>query len=127
MLRRIPASTRLLAALAADVRLCTAEGGCEAWPSKACATLLSFGTRYVRVAAGRFHCACRVSACSFVHQVLACNGSFVGHGLEDELVKQAVNAFALRRRLTVDRWWVHGELRGPSAAPPSHITIHLGP
>ena len=30
-------------------------------------------------------------------QVLACNGTFAGHGLEDETVKRTVNAFATRR------------------------------
>ena len=40
-------------------------------------------------------------------EVLACNGTFAGHGLEDEVVKSAVFAFAHRRRLRVDMWWVH--------------------
>ena len=39
--------------------------------------------------------------------VLACDGTFAGHGIEDEVVRIAVFDFAQRRRLKVDIWWVH--------------------
>ena len=39
--------------------------------------------------------------------VLRCNGTFVGHGFERPVVQSRVNAFAAKKRLVVDAFWVH--------------------